>query len=280
MTRKKASKMTSKKNAVATTAKNDVALPHDYSDYADQTLDLTMEDLSIPFLQLVQADSKVLDPDEDSFIPGGEPGQMLNKSTRTYYDEILLVPALKDRKFVEWLPDRGGFAGEHDPNSTVVKTAVKNEDGVLRRADAPNELQDTRSIWCIICEGDDLTPVGFCVVPFSASKLRPWRNYWDRVNSMKGSRQIPPMALSIRLTTKDEKNPKGKKYKNFVMHPARDESGALTTDPNSSDVTASLLPPTHPAFQAAVQLREAIGSGRATADRETAESPEETERHF
>jgi len=272
--------MTTKKNAVATQTKNEVALPHDYSAYADDTLDLSLEDLSIPFLQLTQTDSKVLDPGEDEYVPGGEAGQMLNKSTRTYYDELILVPAIKDRKFVEWLPDRGGYAGEHAPNSAVVQNAIKGEDGVLRRADAPNELADTRSIWAIICEGPDLTPIGFCVVPFTSSKMRPWRQYWDRVNSMKGANRIPPMALTIRLSTKDEKNPKGKKYKNFVMHPAFNSDGQLTQDPNTSDVAASLLAPDHPAFQAAAQLREAISTGRATADRETAENPAEGERHF
>ena len=274
--------MATKKNEVAKAQTTAVALPHDYSAYEDDAIQLGMDDLSIPFVSLVQTDSKVLDPEEDNYVPGGEAGQLLDSSRRQYHNELLLVPALKDHKFVEWLPDRGGYAGEHDPKSPVVRQAIKGEDGTLRRADGPNELAETKSLWCIICEGDDLNPVGFCVVPFTGSKFRPWRQYWDRVNTMKGSHRIPPMALTIRLTSKDEKNQKGKKYKNYVMHPARDESGALTTDPNASDVATSLLSPEHPAFQAAAQLREAIQSGRATVDRETANNEETKsgERHF
>jgi hypothetical protein len=271
--------MASKKNEVATTVKNEVALPFDYSEYADDALNLSMADLSIPFVSLVQSDSKVLDPDEENYIPGGSAGQLVNASTRSYHDELYLVPAVKDHKFVEWLPDRGGYAGEHDPESNVVKNAIRTEDGTLRRSDGPNELAETKSLWCIICEGEDLNPVGFCVVPFTGSKFRPWRHYWDRINTLKGAHRIPPMALSIRLASKDEKNPKGKKYKNFVMHPARDENGALTRDPNISDVKASLIPPTHPAFQAAADLREAIKAGRATADRDTS-TVEPNDGHF
>ena len=263
-------------NLPATQQTNAVALPFEYGEDAGVGVDLTLDDLKIPFIGLLQKDSAELDSDEEKYIEGVSEGQILNKATRAAVDGetgLLLVPAIRQRMFVEWLPDRGGFVAEHLPSSDVVRAAMAT--GAKRNeltTEAGNELQETFSIFAIVCE-EDGTPTGFCVVPFTASKISAWRDYFTQLDAAKVTRGAPLFAHTIRLTSRFVKNAKGKFY-NFVMAPA------------NGGVVDSMIAPDSPAYQAAKDLREAILAGRAqadysTADGETGGSPSESaDGHF
>lgn len=264
--------MASKKtNEIATVNKNEVALPFDYGVDAGVGLDLTLDDLKIPFITLAQGDSKILDEDEENYVPGGAPGMLFNAATKQYSDRLLLVPAVKRVTYVEWLPDRGGFAGEHLPSDPVVRQAKANavSRNELRNPENGNQLQETRSIFCIVIDEAN-EPVGFCVVPFASSKIGPWREYFTALDTAKVTRNAPLFAHTIALSSVNAVG-KGKKYKNYQMIPARDADGNIATDPLKANVISSMIPPDSAAYQAAVQLRDAITEGRAEADRDTAE---------
>lgn len=246
-----------------------VALPFDYGEHAGVGLDLSIDDLKIPFIVLAQKDSKILDPEEESYVPGGEIGQLLNAATKEYTDELLLVPAVKRVTYVEWLPDRGGFVAEHLPTDPVVREARQNavKRNEMRHPQTGNELQETRSLFCIIAD-QDLNPVGYCVVAFASSKIGSWREYFTLIDTAKATKSSPLYAHLIRLSSVDQKR-KGKKFKNLSLLPARDEAGEFTTDKMKASVIGSMIAPDSALFQAAIQLRDAIDSGRAEADRDT-----------
>ncbi len=261
-----------KKNDVATTKKNEVALPYDYGTDAGVGLDLSLDDLKIPFITLAQSDSKILDEDEEEkYVPGGAPGMLFNAATKQYSDRLLLVPAVKRVTFVEWLPERGGFAGEWMPGDDVVRQAKANavKRNEMKNPENGNELQETRSLFCIVVD-EKMEPVGFCVVACSSSKIGPWREYFTALDTAKVTRNAPLFAHTIALSSVNAVG-KGKKYKNFLIAPARDAKGKFTTDPLKANVIGSMIGPDSAAYQAAVQLRDAITEGRAEADHETAE---------
>jgi hypothetical protein len=246
-------------------------VPFDYGDDVGVGMDITMDDLKIPFIALAQSDSKILDEDEEVYAPGGEAGMLFNGATREYYNDLILVLAVRRTTYVEWAPDRGGFVDEHDSKSPVVAdakaNAVKKHD---LRTEAGNELQETRSIFGIICD-KDMNPMGYCVVPFASSKMAPWRDYWTVIDTARVSKRAPLYAHTVRLSSRKDKNKAGDKFHNLVLLPARDANGNLTTERDAASVLGSMLPPDHPAFLAAKALHEAVESGTATADRETAE---------
>jgi len=271
-----------KKNEVAKTKKGEVALNYDYGDHAGVGLDLTMDDLKIPFIYLMQKDSKVLDTDEDNYVEGGAEGMLFNAATKTFHDELILVPAVKRTTYVEWLPDRGGFAGEHMSTDDVVRAAKANaaKRNELRHPDNSNELQETRSLFCIVLDPKDMeTPIGFCVVPFTSSKLTPWRDYFTSIDTAKVTKGAPLYAHSFRLSSVPAVG-KGKKFKNYRLTPLRDKDGKVTDDPSKANIIGSLLNPASDAFLRAVDLRDAIESGRAEADRDTQVAEESGDQVF
>lgn len=258
-----------KKNAVATTSPDtDVALPFDYGDHAGVGMDLSMDDFRIPFIGLVQKDSKCLDKDEENYVPGGDAGMLLNSATKEYIPAriddgntgpgLLLVPAMIATTYVEYLPDRGGFVAEHQLGSDVI---AKSVDG---KTEAGNDLVKTKSIFGIVVD-EKLAPVGWIRVPFTASKLGPWSDYFTQIQTAKAVKSAPVYAHLIRLGTKFSKNAKGKFF-NYSMFPARDTDGNLTLDPLKGAVIPSMLNPSSDAFKTAVQLRDAIDQGRAKTD--------------
>ena len=220
----------------------------------------------------MQNDSKVLDADEPNYVPGGSAGMLFNGATRQFSDDLILVPALRQTTYVEWLPDRGGFADEHAATSPIVAEAKRNAAKKYElRTEGGNDLEETRSIYAIVLDSE-LNPVGYCVVPFTGSKMGPWRDFWTKIDTARVSKDAPLFSLMIRISSFDDKNKAGKKYKNYLVNPARDAEGNMTSDPLAAAVAGSMLAPTSPQYLAAKQLREAIQSGSATADRETADA--------
>lgn len=249
-----------------------VALPFDYGEDAGKGLDLTLDDLLVPFLGLLQKDSKETDESEEKYIEGAAAGMIINKATKQLVDGetgMLLIPALRRRSYVEFLPDRGGFVADHDPNSPIVRAALAK--GAKRSeltTDTGNTLSETFSVFAIEVDAD-MNPIGYVVVPFSSSKIAVWRGYWTKLDTCRVVKDSVPKKLTdvtaiyshvVRLGSKDQKNDKGK-FKNYTLEPAK------------GGVIDSLIQSTHPAYQAAKALAEAITAGRASADYST-EAPE------
>lgn len=235
-------------------------LPFDYGQDAGVGLDLTLDDLLVPFIKLLQDDSKELDEDEPNYVEGAAKGQILNMATKQYVDNLELIPAMKTRSYVEFLPDRGGFVAEHKPQSEVVQRALKS--GQPRnelKTETGNPLVETKSLICIVNENDK--PVGYVVVPFTSSKLSVWSEFFTLVDSFRvGDKKFtdiaPLFSLRINLSTVFVKNTKGKFY-NYKITPAK------------GGIKDSLIGQDHPSYQAAKGLVKAFAEGRADTDKST-----------
>lgn len=247
-----------------------LALPFDYGPTAG--LNLTLDDLLVPFLGLLQKDSKELDPDEEKYIEGAAEGMLVNKASKQLFDGeagILIVPAFRRHSFVEFLPDRGGFVADHDLNSSVVaaaKAASTKRNELFTKSG--NILTETFSLFAITLD-EQLNPTGYVVVPFSSSKIAVWRGYWTKIDTClvqvggerkKLSQVTYDYSHLVRLGSKFQKNDKGKFF-NFTLTPAKGDS-----------VLESLLPTNHRAYIAGEELARAISAGRAQADYTTADT--------
>lgn len=230
--------------------------------------DITMEDLKIPFLNLLQALSPAVQKGTDNYIEGAEPGMILNKATEQLFsatEGISLVLASRKRSYTEWKPDRGGFAGEHEPTSRIVKNAMAN--AVKRNelfTEDGNSLEETFSLYAIQIN-DKGEPQGFVVIPFTSTKIKAWRSYFTKLDTARaGDRKLtdvaPLFAMAVKLTAKGEVNKKNQPYFNYDLQPL------------GEGMLESVLSPDSDGFKAAKALREAIEAGRAQADYDSHEN--------
>ena len=270
----------SKKTELAKTGASDVAIPFDYSAYQGQGLNISLDDLKIPFASLVQKDSKVLQDDEEKYVAGGEVGDILNSAAKVYNNGakgLLLVPACIKTTMVEYLPERGGFVAEHEMTSQVAIAGQANGN----TTEGGNDLVKTKTMFAIVVDEETLEPVDYIVVPFASSKLGPWSEYWTKINTAKFTKDLPEFLHLLRLSVKDQKNAKGR-FKNYVMFPARNEAGELivTAGLSSQDIIKasgtgsvphSMLDPNGALVKAGEKLKKAVLSGRAKADDSTRE---------
>jgi len=244
-----------------------VALPYDYSEFKGQGPNITMDDLKVPFISLIQEDSKVRFEDEEKYVPGSEAGDMLNSATKELIKQgetLLLVPAVLRTTMIEYLPDRGGYVGEHEMNSQVAIRGIANGN---TNPENGNDLVKTKTLFAIRVDAD-LNPIGFVVVGFSASKLGPWSDYWTKIDTCKATKDLPEFLHLVSLSTKDVKNTKGQRYKNYQMIPARNEAGELTLDPREASILHSMIDPNGAACVAAQEFRKQVLAGKRVADRE------------
>ncbi len=265
------------KNKVATTSKNTaVAVPFSYGEDAGAGMAISLDDLKVPFLSLVQDDSKVRFPDEEKYVEGSEAGDMLNSATKVLTkvgDGLLLIPAVIRTTMIEYQPDRGGFVAEHEITSTAAIKAIANGNV---NPDNGNDLVKTKTMFAIVVD-EDLKPIDYVVVGFTSSKLGPWSEYWTKINTAKITKDIPIYANLISLTTRDVKNAKGR-FKNYLMIPARTEQGKLATSVANASVVNSLIDPASEAYAAAKEFAGQVLAGKRTASRE--EGTEEGPSHF
>lgn len=262
--------MATKNTDITKPASGGALVVHDYGDHTGVGMKMDMDDLKIPFIQLSQTDSKILDSEEPNYVAGGSAGQLLNAATQRYSDSLLVVPAIRRTTYVEWKPNNAGFVAEHEANAEIVRDAKANSADARNLVTASgNELVFTKSLYAIVLNEETMEPEGFCVIPFSSSKLSPWRSYWTKIDTTKATKGAPIYAHTLRVAVKADKNKEGKKYFNLDLYPARDDDGNLASSVGESNAISSLIAPDSAAFLAAAQLFEMVSSGQATADHGT-----------
>ncbi len=187
-----------------------------YGDYGRVGFeDMSSEDLSIPFLNLLQSNSSLVEDEE------AKAGQLFNKVTGEVIDGdkgIVFVPCYKQHLFVEWVPidAGGGFVGMHEPSSEVVQKAIADNGG-KRYGDikvGDNDLVETHYVYGLILNEEGTESIGFAVVPFASTKIPVVRDWFTVMYTMKG--QIPLFAHRARIKTVKQKNKSGTFY-NFKV---------------------------------------------------------------
>lgn len=99
-------------------AKSQIDFVNEANDTMEGFEDLTAQTMSIPFIKLAQALTPETNKNKDVYIEGLENGMFFNSSTKEILGEVFQFVILKfERLYIEWLPNRGGFAGYHSPEN-------------------------------------------------------------------------------------------------------------------------------------------------------------------
>lgn len=250
----------------------------DYGDDSGQGYE--NQDMSfrkLPMLVVLQANSPQVLESKGKVHAGA----ILNTVTGEILDEVVVVPAVLDSCFLQFIPrdDGGGFRGRHKTDSKVVKEAIARNDGrAFGKLPVPqppdktgkpqptHELVENYEMYAITTHNDEIT--GFAVIPFQSTKikvLRAWNTQIGMFAPKIGTKQfrpreIPMFAHRVKMTTEMESNAKGT-YFVPVLSPAM----------GGDDLIKSMIGRNDPRYQAAKQLHDEVLAGAAKAAYETME---------
>ncbi len=240
----------------------------DYADYEGGGFEnQTAADLAIPFLAILQGLSPQVKEVDQGGIEGARPGMIFNTVTEEMKpgkEGVLFVPAMTQHVFVEWVPRDagGGFVAVHDPQSEIVTAAKSDAEEFGKYKVGENDLVETFYVYGVAVSEDPEGPAELAILAFTSTKIKIYKR-WNTKLSMftlpkkGGGKMRPPMFAHLtRVSSSFEKNNKGEFY-NIVMAPA------------NGDVKSSLLAPTDPRFEAAVNCKDMVDRGDARASYET-----------
>ena len=178
----------------------------------------TTQDMSIPFLRILGAQSPQVDESDGAYVEGAKGGMLYNTVTNTVTsgkEGMLVVPCYYNRRNVEWKPrtEGGGYVASYLPDDPIVPTAVRNDknEEVLPNG---NLLTNTAQHFVMLVEGDQYSR---CLITMSSTQLKKSRRWLSQMNAMtamgkNGPYTLPMMSQFYTLTTVPEQNDLGKWY--------------------------------------------------------------------
>ena len=243
-----------------------LALNAEFEEFAGSGFEnQTSDDYSIPFINVLQALSPVLEERDDL-----KAGMLYNTVTGEAVkgvDGLAFIPATTRHQFVEFKPraEGGGFVAAYETNDPLVKAAIEasTEFGKYSTPNG-NELIETFYVYGIAIDADGNT--SDAVIAFNSTKIKKYKAWQTKAKTIQiqlpDGRRIPaPLwAHRYRVKTVQEKNSKGS-FHNFDI--AFDGENAQ----------AARLLPSDPLAVHARDLIAMIDSGKARAAHETNSAP-------
>lgn len=172
------------------------------------TENITMDDMKTPFLVILQQNSPQCVKGNSAFIKGAEAGMFFNSLTQTLYgEEIEFIPLCVIKEWLEWKPERGGFAGKHVPNTVK----VNKDDFAHWKLPNGNEIVDTYTYPGIVVGHEEDGPVLFALSKTGIKHAKNW-NTCIVMNKLPSGSPAPFFANVWKLKTMYNENDKGSWY--------------------------------------------------------------------
>lgn len=177
---------------------------------------VSSQDMSIPFISIVQDLSPQRKKTHEKYIPGCEEGMVFNTLDKSLYDSISFVPCYYNRAIIEWTPrdSGGGFVARHDRTFELPKTV--NDKGTPFDAETGHEFQEVVEYYGLVLDPNRDEPYP-CLISMSGANhkhSKKWNTVMmQRKVTVSGKRITPPsFAYSYTLQTQPETNKVGQSY--------------------------------------------------------------------
>ncbi len=201
---------------------------------------------AIPFIQILQKMSPMVDEDDPKHIEGAKAGMLYNTVTQQLVDGkvgLLIVPCYYRRSYVLWggREGDGGFKGEITPekfDEIMASGAIEVVDNRPLLKDDKGEVHpkksdyyaDTRNHYVLVVD-TETKEIGQAIVSLSSSQIKSSRMLMTTLQQKKvnvnGVMKTPPtFANLVRMTTIGLSNEKGS------WSGAKFELDGMVTDPN------------------------------------------------
>lgn len=260
----------SKSTELANVNKGAIVAAPDFMDAADFGAGFEGADkdsYAIPFIQLLQKMSPLVDEDSPKHIQGAKAGMLYNTVSQKLYDvrenPLIIIPCAYKRSFILWgaRDGDGGFKGEVTPEEfdrIQASGAIEIVDGKALVKDDKGEVNpkksdyyaDTRSHYVIAVDPDTGEYMA-AIVSLASSQIKSSKMLMTQLQNKKvdvgGAKRTPPtFANRVKMTTTAQQNEKGS------WAGARFELDGLVTDKDL--------------FETAKEFYRAINAGEVKAD--------------
>jgi|TARA_R100000084_G_C4643679_1_gene145365 hypothetical protein len=202
--------MANKSVAKVDETKNQIAVFEEYETIAGTGFEeVTAEDLAVPYLKILQVGSPECLPGGPKYNKEAKAGMIANSVADEYYNGLeegmLVVPCYYNRRFVEWMPERGGWAGSYEPNDPIVKTTTKNEknEDILPNG---NQLTATAQFFVFLVKENAIDSPERAMLPMASTQLKKARKWLSQMQGLTGEGKngryvLPMMSQLYRVKT-------------------------------------------------------------------------------
>lgn len=187
------------------------------------------DSFAIPFLQILQKMSPLVDEDSPKYIEGAKAGMIYNTVTGKLYDGkagITIIPCTYKRTYIQWggRDADGGFKGEMTPEQFSVMVENKEVTLLDGKAYLPMEngkidvkksdyIADTRVHYVLVIDPDtgdsSIAVISLAGTLTKASRTLMTLLQQKKVNTPQGKKTPPTFANLVRFTTVPMANDKG-----------------------------------------------------------------------
>lgn len=187
------------------------------------------DSFAIPFLQVLQKMSPLVDEDNPRYVQGAKAGMLYNTVSQKLYDGkegVTIIPCAFKRSFIQWggREGDGGFKGEFTPEqfAAMVEDEKKvitlegrhfkpNEDGSVNEK-KNDYFADTRSHFILIVEPNG--EISRAILSLSSTQMKASKMLMTALQNKRiernGVKVMPPtFANLVKLTTVGQSNDKG-----------------------------------------------------------------------
>lgn len=203
-------------------------VPQEFLDHADKGNEhVTAEDVSTPFLAIIQSGSPQRKKANDKYIDGAEEGDIFMTVGGQLFKDVLAVPCAFQSRWVEWTPrDKGGGfvraydIGERPPGVRKGDIRVKLSNG--------NDAVKHHYHYVVIMDEEGVDAPMCVIAAMKSTDLKPSSDWNSRIlaNKMPGSgRTYPRYAQKWRMGTIAKSNDQGD-WHGWFMNP----EGVLNLD--------------------------------------------------
>lgn len=173
-------------------------------------------DSSLPFLGIIQSNSPQINEGKSEYMEGAKQGMLFSKGLGMFWparagkgeDGLLVIPCGYQRNFVEWKPNRGGYAATHEydiekmrklgAKKTKVMIEGKEREQIL--LENGNQLVDTMYTFVMTTTG---MPLIIGAASTAQGPMRDWMGYRKAQRKPDGD-QLPSFAKIYRLQTGEQ----------------------------------------------------------------------------
>lgn len=177
---------------------------------------VTAEDLSLTYLQILQDGSPQCKKKDEKYLPHAEPGQFHNSINNATYDTLAVVPVGYTKSYVEWV-DRnkgGGFVGKYSADHPVVLNAQKVGYDLI--TENGNKLVETAEHF-VLCLPEGEAPF-VAIFPLKSTQLKHSKRWLTDMVSRTITlpdgtvKRVPSFFQKYLLSTRLESNNSGAWY--------------------------------------------------------------------
>lgn len=211
----------SKETAVATTTTQESALATNaVPDYMKKYMgdqrgneQLSVEDVTMPRLEIVQSLSACRDKESSDYITGAEEGLLYNNLTRQLYGKsVILIPIAFKKEYLLWqdLKKGGGFGGAYETENQAQAALAQREN--------PESWEAVLTHQHICFRYDPETGTAEeIVVSMARSKLKASRRFNSLIRMVGAN--MPRFARMYRISGQKVSNKQNQTYYNYAVEP-------------------------------------------------------------